>query len=77
MPPADRATTQVSAIAIPADGLVRVSPSSKVIDLLDRADVDGERPILVTDGANVVGIVTTADLHRVAGLRLGTVNTPH
>lgn len=76
VPPADRATTQVSAIAIPADGLVRVSPSSKVIDLLDRADVGG-RPVLVTDGANVVGIVTSADLHRAAGLRLGTVNTPH
>ena len=77
VPPADRATTQVSAIAIPADRLAQVSPSSTVIDLLDRDDIGSGRPVLVTDGAHMVGIVTAADLRRVAGLRLGAAPTPH
>ena len=73
VPPTERATTQITAVVIPADTLVHVSGSSTVIELLDQG-IDSAYPILVTDGTRVVGIVTSADLQRVAGLRVGVVN---
>jgi Zn-dependent protease len=77
VPGVDRAATQVSAVASTDDAVGQVSASSAVIDLLDRSDgVDG-RPVLVSDGDRVVGIVTRADLERVARLRLGaTLSRP-
>lgn len=77
VPVAERADTQVSAITTPTDALVHVPPTSTVIELLDRADNVVGRPVLVTDGDRVVGIVTSADLERVAGLRLGAVRSHH
>jgi len=77
VPISERATTQVSAITIPADSLVHVPPTSTVIDLLDRPDNDAGRPVLVSDGTSVVGIITGADLERVAGLRLGATPSHH
>jgi len=77
VPVTERATTQVSAITTPTDALVQVATTSTVIDLLDRADNVAGRPVLVTDGDRVVGIVTGADLERVAGLRLGAVRSHH
>jgi len=77
VPVTERATTQVSAITTPTDTLVQVATTSTVIDLLDRADNVAGRPVLVTDGDRVVGIVTGADLERVAGLRLGAVRSHH
>jgi Zn-dependent protease/CBS domain-containing protein len=77
VPVDERATTQVSAITTPTDALIQVPLASTVIDLLDRPDNVAGRPVLVTDGDRVVGIVTGADLERVAGLRLGAVRSQH
>lgn len=77
VPTAARATTHVSAITVPADALDQVPPTSTVIELLDRADAASGRPVLVIDAGHVVGIVTTADLERVAEFRLGTTAAHH
>ncbi len=77
VPAADRATIRVSSVATPADALVEVSSATTVIELLDRADAAGGRPVLVSDGERIVGVVTGSDLERAAELRLGAVRSHH
>ncbi|QYG94280.1 site-2 protease family protein [Iamia sp. SCSIO 61187] len=77
VPVDERTATQVSAITIPADALVQVPLTSTVIELLGRADSVVDRPVLVSDGDRVVGIVTGDDLERVAGRRLGATRSHH
>ena len=72
VPASARATTDVAAVTVPTAALDHVAPSTAVIELLERAD---ELPVLVVDTeGHAVGIVTAADLERVAGLRLGAVS---
>lgn len=77
VPPSARGTTRVSTIAIPADSLTRVLSTTTIIEVLEHAGTPGASPVLVCDGEQLVGVVTGADLERVAALRVGTVRQPH
>ena len=72
VPAAERSANRVSEITIPIRGLRQVQPSSSVDELLNAPDALDASPVLVTDAGRVVGILTNADLERVAGLRLGS-----
>ena len=71
VPATERATTAVSAVVMPIGAVPRVLSSAPVTELLDSPHIIGEQPVLVTDGDRVIAIVTSADLDRIAGLRLG------
>ena len=71
VPPRARDMIHVSEIASAADELPHVRATATVVELLDGADNIRRSPVLVTDTDRVIGTVTTADLERIAGLRLG------
>lgn len=69
VPPAQRATTRVSDVAIPLDRVPKATPSELLMDVFARLTPDTGGRVLVFDGDQLVGIVTRADLSRVLEVR--------
>lgn len=62
--PAQRATTDASAVAWPVGELTVAEPDELVLDVLRRPDRGGDGRIIVTDGQKVVGIISPSDVTR-------------
>ena len=68
VPPDQRQAHAVRDLAQPLDTVPRTTPDELLIDLLQRLSRPAERPVIVMDGEQPIGIVTPADIGR--GLRV-------
>jgi CBS domain-containing protein len=64
VPPEQRATTRLAAVACPRDRLVTVAPDEPLADLLGRVSADEDGRALVLEGGRLVGIVSPTDIMR-------------
>ncbi|MFI6012620.1 site-2 protease family protein [Streptomyces sp. NPDC051243] len=66
IPPEQRQTLRVRDVAIPLSRCTTCAPDDLVQDVLERLRPGSGLPILVTDGRQMVGIITVRDISRIA-----------
>lgn len=75
LPPQERATTTLGAIACPPDELPIVGPDEPITDVLARMNGCADGRALVIDGGRLAGIISPTDVSRAITLRgLGVAN---
>lgn len=66
LPPQQRATTTVAAVATPLSQVAVAAPGESVLEVIARASRTADRRALVFDGDALVGIITPTDVMRLS-----------
>lgn len=74
VPRSERETTRIRDVAVPLDRVARSRPDEPLVDVMDRLHESDDGRVLVFEGDNLVGIVSSSDVSR--ALRLAELSMP-